>query len=558
MKTSASPAILLAAALLGACGGGGNGPTTTAFNCNGIGTTTLAVGAVAVINPAQTAGCLRLPAAGAGGAEYVIAAVSGAGQQAPSGVSGSYTLQAATDTFAPFPAPLALARLTRPSHAEAFHAMLRAREAAIARSPGVHLGAASVPALRAVPPVVGTQRSFKVCRTDQCTSFVSVTATAKHVGSRGAVYLDNTTPAGGYTQADLDSIGVLFDKELYGIDTTAFGRESDLDGNGVVIALLTPKINALSPNCSSSSSGVILGYFFGLDLDLTDPNSNRGEVFYSLVPDPANSGCRITLSFARDRLAPTFIHEFQHMISFNRHVLLGGGGAEETWLNEGLSHFAEELGGRLVPNGYCTINNCLDQFARGDLLNAYDYLTSPERFFLVAPGSSVGTLAERGADWLFVRWLADQDPADSVLGGQVTRLLDGANGPGGIGLSGSANVTTTLGALGRPGVSFATLAAEWQLTIGLSDNPAFIDQVGTLHYRSWDFPAAFNQLALGPYPLTPDSTSGHSYSAAGTLRGGSGHHLRVVQPAAGAGVAIFLTTGNTVSLAPRLGIVRVR
>jgi hypothetical protein len=246
------------------------------------------------------------------------------------------------------------------------------------------------------------------------------------------------------------------------------------------------------------------------------------------------------------------------MISFNRHVLLGGGAAEETWLNEGLSHFAEELGGRLVSSGYCSSNNCLSQFARGDLLNAYDYLTSPERYFLVEPGSSTGTLEERGANWLFVRWIADQDPADSILGGQVTRLLDGANGPGGIDITGGANVTSAFGALGRPGVTFATLAAEWQLTIGLADNPAFTDQIGTLHYRSWDFPAYFSQNALGPYPLVPDTTSGQSYVAAGTLRGGSGHHLRVVQPAAGAAVAVFLTTGNTVNLTPRLGIVRVQ
>jgi hypothetical protein len=30
----------------------------------------------------------------------------------------------------------------------------------------------------------------------------------------------------------------------------------------------------------------------------------------------------------------TFIHEFQHMISFNQHVLVRGGDGEVLWLNE--------------------------------------------------------------------------------------------------------------------------------------------------------------------------------------------------------------------------------
>src|SRR2546427_8348057 len=42
----------------------------------------------------------------------------------------------------------------------------------------------------------------------------------------------------------------------------------------------------------------------------------------------------------------TFIHEFQHMISFGQHYLGRAGAPEVLWLNEGLSHYAEEMGGR--------------------------------------------------------------------------------------------------------------------------------------------------------------------------------------------------------------------
>ena len=39
-------------------------------------------------------------------------------------------------------------------------------------------------------------------------------------------------------------------------------------------------------------------------------------------------------------------HEFQHLISFNQHVLLRpGGDSEVSWLNEGMSHVTEDLVG---------------------------------------------------------------------------------------------------------------------------------------------------------------------------------------------------------------------
>ena len=115
------------------------------------------------------------------------------------------------------------------------------------------------------------------------------------------------------------------------------------------------------------------------------------------------------------------------------------GEAEETWLNEGLSHFAEELGGRLVPDAFCPTTNCLTQYVRDDLSNARDYFNSPESYALVESGTSSGTLPERGANWLFVRWLADQSPTDSVLGTDITRRLNGADSPGGLTITGGQN-----------------------------------------------------------------------------------------------------------------------
>jgi hypothetical protein len=519
-----------------------------------------------LVNPSQGGGCVRFPAAGTGGAEYLYAAVATNGTESQLGSSVSYRLTGAAEASvtnegalwsASLPAAVdpSLGAFSRPKTREAFHGALRARERALSDSPGILRSLGSHGTSAVIPPSVGDERTFKVCATTSCSSFVNVEATARHVGPKGAIYLDNSVPPGGYSAADIDQVGFLFDTYLYPIDTTSFGRESDLDNNGVVVVLLTDQVNELSGDCNAEGS-VILGYFYGNDLLTGASGSNGGEVFYSLVPDPNNASCTISLDYAREYLAPTFIHEFQHMISFNQHVLVRNGQSEDTWLNEGLSHYAEELGGRGIPDDQCG-GDCFTQFVVGDAGNAYRYLRDVEAHFLIEPGSSGGTLEERGANWLFVRWLVDHFGADET-GAAFTRALVGTN------RLGAANVAAVTG------TAFATLVPEWQLANYLDNLPGFTSASPRLQYESWNFRAtfeAFNQQSPGsfprPYPLVPDSTLTGAYARQGTLRAGSGRHLRIIQPADASPVTMLLTDGasqtiGSSSAAPRIGIVRVR
>ncbi len=518
------------------------------INCGAVPPVTLTPGNSSIFDPATTQGCLRLPAAGGTGAEYIVVAVSTAGQETTNGTSGPYSFNGVATAPPVLSAPV-IGGFGAPVTAQQFHAMLRARERALAADPANRFFAATAPTAAVVPPTMGSKDTFNVCATTACNSFVSVVATAKYVGTKGAVYLDDNAPTtGGYTPAEIDSVGQLFDNATYGmyqIDTTAFGRESDLDNNGVVIILLTPQVNRLSTDCSQS---VVLGYFFGNDLLVQQPGSNRGEVFYSLVPDPNNLTCNIPKAFARKALAPTFIHEFQHMISFNQHVLLRGGLSEETWLNEGLSHFAEELGRRQIPNSQCFNQNCRAQFLDGDLGDAKLYLSDPELTYLIFPGGpgSFGTLPERGADWLFVRWLADQFATDSILGTSLTRALVQTS------LLGGANVSAVTG------TSFSVLVPQWQLANYLEGVPTFTEPTGRFRYKSLDLPAEFLAAGLGSYPLRPDSIRTGAYVKSGTLLAGSGVHFRVIQAPGANEVNLQLTTGNTAAILPRYGVVRIR
>src|SRR5204862_80640 len=163
---------------------------------------------------------------------------------------------------------------------------------------------------------------------------------------------------------------------------------------------------------------------------------NSAEIFYSIVPDPAATlSCAHSVSEIKNNLPVTFVHEFQHMISYNQHVLVRRGQAEILWLNEGLSHYAEERGGRSflpLPAGDSTF--CF--FVSGDLYDAGQYLANPESHFLVDT-SGIGGLAERGAYWLFVRYLVDHFGGTGALADAdaftrtlvQTGLTGAANGP---------------------------------------------------------------------------------------------------------------------------------
>ena len=572
---------LLALCLAAACGGeptdpdpGGGppppGPPTPGpiSPCTQSTEVSLQPGGHVVLDPSANSGCVRFPAADAGGAEYLYVALGTNGTESQAGSSVGYEVRGTPDVSAsvgPLPQaqlPPALdpklggfgGRKTK----EAFHSLLRARERILSSSAPVPAFNRGVTAAGSavIPPTVGHERTFKVCSTSECSGFVDVAATARHVGPKGAIYVDNTVPAGGYTVADIAAVGSLFDNYLYPIDTTSFGRESDLDNNGVVVVLLTDQVNELSGACNTLGS-VILGYFFGNDLLPGQNGSNGGEVFYGLVPAPGDADCTISRDYAIDLLAPTFIHEFQHMISFNQHVLVRGGFSEDTWLNEGLSHYAEELGGRQIPDAECGSGDCFTQFAGADAQNAYEYLSAVESHFLIEPIPSSGTLAERGANWLFVRWLVDHFGADAT-GAAFTRALVATNR---LGTANAAAVT---------GVPFSTLAPEWQLANYLDNHPGFTPASPRLQYHSWNFRAtyaSFHEQAPGSfpraYPLLPDTSLTGVFARTGTLRAGSGPHVVLVRPAQGGSVTFQLTDAARRAIGaspalPRIGIARIR
>jgi len=515
----------------------------------------LGIGAYTAVDPTQTAGCALFPANPAGSTiEYLVVP-----QSASSTPDDSQGFKLGGTALAAPPAPSA-SFAAGPGAAQQFDLRLRLAEREFAAQVPGPLRAPPRISAAATPVDSGNVRTFKVCNTVNCdprkpSTLSSVTATALKVGMHIAIYVDNAAPQPGLTQSDLDNLRAVFDTRLYETDTLAFGSESDIDNNGMVIVLMTTKVNSLVSSASCLSTGFVAGYFFGADLITTPPyaTGNNSEIFYSIVPDPSGTvSCAHSVSAVSQIVPVTFVHEFQHMISFNQHFLVRRGFPEDLWLNEGLSHYAEENGGRT----YLPDSATFCSYVFGDVYNAGQYFTAPQNYFLVDT-VGIGGLANRGAYWLFVRYLVDQVGATLGSADSVTRRLDMTS------FTGAANVSQAAG-----GTPFATIVERWALANYVSDLPGF-SAPSELQYLTWQFRTAFptfnnrcSSKIPAQFPLAPPVLDATATHVSGMLRAGSGSHYRLQHtPGAPQFTLLFSNSAGAAlrtSLLPRLNVIRIQ
>jgi hypothetical protein len=193
------------------------------------------------------------------------------------------------------------------------------------------------------------------------------------------------------------------------------------------------------------------------------------------------------------------------MISYNQHVLNRAGNTEDIWLNEGLSHMAEELGGKLYeghwpcPNlppcpvspGRASTAQIFPDSSQGFLPpnfgNAYDFFASRQDFSLTSP-TGFGTIEERGVAWLFLRWLVDQKGEAKLTQLVQTKTV------------GTANIEAVMGE------SFPVLYADYVTAMLLDDFPgAAAGQIASrFQFTSRNLRAIYarlNSIAATAYPV---------------------------------------------------------
>src|SRR6266576_2463782 len=526
-----------------ACSGDNTGPSAPKCSSALASQLTLAVGAYASIDPATDGGCVAFPAnaSAVDSAEYLLVPQSAA----PTfGLSSPFALRAATLGAAPMLLAQTLAQSAGPpTPAGRFDGLLRrlgsehAARAGAAAPRSLPAAPRLLPA--AAPPALGSLRQFTVCaNATSCGApahFKTIGARVRAVGAHVAIYVDTLAPPPG-------------------LDSANFGAVSDLDANSVVIALMTPVVNSLTTKaeCTAAGGSYIAGFFFPPDLDPTAPafQSNGGEIFYSIVPDPsATLSCAHTSADVKTGTPGIFAHEFQHMINFAQHTLIQHGSvAEEGWLDEGLSLYAEELTARRYLQAGDTAS--FSRLAINDVADAYQYLSATGASPLLIEFDQ-GTLAERGASWLFARYLVDQ------YGPALPGKLDQST------LAGAANVAA------QTGHAFDTTVTRWALANWVSDLPGFATPVElsytSWHFRTRTFPSLNQQDPHDfprPYPLVPMASAGSAVSLSGTLRSGSGVYARALQPPGAPAFTLLFNAGGTAALSaldvPRLSVIRIR
>ncbi len=278
-----------------------------------------------------------------------------------------------------------------------------------------------------------------------------ITAVVEKVGQR-AIFVADTGNSADFSAPDYQQLADEFDNYIFAIDSAYFGGPADIDNNGHVIVLFTKEVNALTPKNSQTFIG---GFFIPTDLARrtasstsgsqtagTCPTSNQAEMLYLLAPDPnGDFSDAVTVSQAKDNARSVSSHEFQHLLGAEDRIIKSDGTFNDlnaTWLDEGLSHVAEEIVG-LAAGGHGVRNNLTFNDVTGsapapigatetqtDVFNTFfiDDFGRLARYFMNPSGTQtvvadkdpggIASLEMRGFAWVFLRWLGDHyGPAGS-------------------------------------------------------------------------------------------------------------------------------------------------
>jgi hypothetical protein len=253
-------------------------------------------------------------------------------------------------------------------------------------------------------PALGSTRMFNVVNQFETlpvltnrAHFDEVTARLRYKGEHTLIYVDTRAEGPNVTDALIDQVGDRFDNQTYDVDRDAFGEETDIDDNGRIIVLMTPGVNAATPQDAAEQGSLLTGFFYAIDLlfhPSFNPFANDAEIFYTVVPDPNKQfgHAAVPVEGVASLLDGVLAHEFEHMINAGQRIERDAN-PETIWLDEGLAHYAETLNG-VEFDGEVDLQNSL---------RAALWLQKPYAFsFLLGDN-----LEQRGGAWLLVAYLVD-------------------------------------------------------------------------------------------------------------------------------------------------------
>ena len=413
----------------------------------------------------------------------------------------------------------------------------------------------------AATPQVGDVLTLNVS-SKACDSLVLRGTRIVAIGAQSIVVADTLNPSGGFTAGDYQRFAARFDTLVYPIDVSNFGVPAPFGPEGKIVLLFTTAVNELTPQKSESYVG---GFFFGRDLYPVANTatlggcrgSNMRNIFYLLAPDPTgvvNGNIRRT-GFVDSVTTSVLAHEFQHLINASRRLYVNQNAApdEEVWLNEGLSHIAEELlfyhEGASGPLRNLSVTSLrasavlVKAFNEDQSANASryaEYLRNPSTN---SPIRANDSLATRGATWDFLRYAADRKNRAGGTDASVWQALVNSQ------TSGIANLRTVFGA------NLGSMLRDWSVSNYTDD--AVLGLAADFTQPSWNWRTIYPALGSNSaYPLKLSSLVGAT-TAGSVIPGGAAYYRLSV--AANATGTITLSTSSGVSTGPLQGtLVRLR
>jgi hypothetical protein len=398
-------------------------------------------------------------------------------------------------------------------------------------------------------------RAFHVLSDSNASTFATSVARLEFAGTNVYVYVDTAAPPNGFTPSQLTTFGQYADNLLYGLDVTTFGAPTDIDHNGHVIMLLTQIVNGVTPASECQSEGYVAGFFYSGDLTFGALNSNDGEIFYQVVPDPTGKySCPHTAAEVTSVTPGTFLHELQHMINYGHHVVMHSAPAEQGWLDEGESIVATELGARHYdavyppPTGRTNpaqiFPDSAEPFITEQLLDSYNYLLRPDTASLTLHTDADCCLSWRGGDWLLLRYMGDQ--FDSTV---YAKLEDGL-------LTGTANLAAASGVpfpeiLGNFGVALYADSLPGVPRTAIPSRYLFRSYNFRTDYAALDAAAGGQDNVTQPFPIVTQSLSASS-PLSGSMVPGTMTYYQLTTPAGAETVTLRFAAPSGAALPPAL------
>ena len=375
------------------------------------------------------------------------------------------------------------------------------------------------------PTVVGEVVSLNTQSREACEDPRYRTGRVEAVSQRAVILADTANPANGFTQSDYQWFADRFDEVIAPLAERNFGEWTDLDDTGRVVLFFTKEVNQLS---RPEADAFVAGFFFARDLfPRTDQgrfqgcaHSNERELLYLMVPDPDGDFGR---DFTRDQvfalMPATLIHELQHLINAARRLHIvprGGEWAETVWLNEALSHTAEELlfyevtglgpGENLSRGDLDPWQRPLfDRYQQFNFRRLHEHIDAPSEN---APYNPNDALSTRGAAWSFLRYLGDRftEQPEALFGGLIDREARGLENLA----AAFEDEATVFEGLGR-----------WSVALYADGRVSGLDDLHT--DRSWNHAANWQAIQDGPYGIETHPLGSEGTSEADILGGGSAY-----------------------------------